>query len=51
MRDFLQERLPTLKLTELSMGTSTDFPAAIMEGATIVRIGQAILGPRDYSED
>ncbi|GAP10900.1 pyridoxal phosphate enzyme, YggS family [Bellilinea caldifistulae] len=51
MRDFLQERLPKLKLTELSMGTSADFPAAIMEGATIVRIGQAILGPRDYSKD
>jgi pyridoxal phosphate enzyme (YggS family) len=32
--------------TELSMGTSSDFSTAIEEGATIVRIGQAIMGPR-----
>ena len=35
-------------LTELSMGTSSDYPAAIEEGATIVRIGTALVGPRDY---
>ncbi len=28
------------------MGTSADFEAAIQEGATLVRVGQAILGPR-----
>ena len=28
------------------MGTSSDFEIAIQEGATMVRIGQAILGPR-----
>ena len=28
------------------MGTSSDFVAAIQEGATYVRVGQAILGPR-----
>ena len=32
----------------LSMGMSSDFEAAILEGATIVRIGTAIYGPRDY---
>ncbi|MBD3688911.1 YggS family pyridoxal phosphate-dependent enzyme [Nanchangia anserum] len=32
---------------ELSMGMSGDFALAIAEGATIVRIGQAILGPRE----
>ena len=32
--------------TELSMGMSSDFEVAIQEGATCVRIGQAILGPR-----
>lgn len=32
----------------LSMGMSGDFEAAIREGATIVRIGTAIYGPRDY---
>jgi pyridoxal phosphate enzyme (YggS family) len=31
----------------LSMGMSDDFPAAVREGATIVRIGTAIFGPRD----
>ncbi len=32
--------------TELSMGMSDDYEAAISEGATIVRIGSAIFGPR-----
>ena len=32
------------------MGTSADFEAAIAEGATIVRIGTAIFGPRDTTE-
>ena len=31
------------------MGMSDDFRAAIMEGATIVRIGTAVFGPRDDS--
>jgi len=37
-----------LGLDTLSMGMSHDFPAAIKEGATIVRIGTAIFGTRDY---
>jgi PLP dependent protein len=44
LRDRLQERFP--KLRELSMGMSGDFEVAIEEGATIVRIGTAIFGPR-----
>lgn len=35
-----------MMLDTLSMGMSDDFPAAIAEGATIVRIGSAIFGPR-----
>lgn len=35
-----------LALDTLSMGTSGDLEAAIAEGATIVRIGTAIFGPR-----
>jgi pyridoxal phosphate enzyme (YggS family) len=31
---------------ELSMGMSADYPAAIAEGATMIRPGQAIFGPR-----
>src|SRR5690606_39627642 len=32
---------------ELSMGMSGDYPAAIAEGATMVRIGTNLFGPRD----
>ncbi len=46
LRDHLSRRLPRLALDELSMGTSADYCAAVEEGATFVRIGQAILGPR-----
>jgi PLP dependent protein len=33
-------------LPELSLGMSDDFPAAIREGATLVRLGTAVFGPR-----
>jgi hypothetical protein len=36
-------------LRELSMGMSHDFPIAIAEGSTCVRIGTAIFGARDYT--
>ena len=36
-----------LALPHLSMGMSGDFEAAVAEGATLVRIGSAIFGPRD----
>ena len=42
----LRELAGTLELTELSMGMSNDFEAAIAEGATIVRVGTALFGPR-----
>lgn len=35
-----------LDWSELSMGMSGDFEAAIEEGATVVRVGQALFGPR-----
>lgn len=37
------------QFTELSMGMSGDFEVAIAEGATLVRVGTAIFGERDYS--
>ena len=37
-------------LTELSMGTSSDYAVAVKEGSTVVRIGTALVGPRDYSK-
>ncbi|MBK7631408.1 MAG: YggS family pyridoxal phosphate-dependent enzyme [Ignavibacteriales bacterium] len=38
-------------LTELSMGMTSDFEIAIEEGATMIRVGSAIFGDRDYSKD
>ncbi len=46
LRDFLAQRFPQALWDELSMGMSADFEVAIEEGATFVRIGTAILGPR-----
>jgi pyridoxal phosphate enzyme (YggS family) len=45
LRDALNAR--GLELDTLSMGMSGDFEAAVAEGATLVRIGTALFGPRD----
>ena len=39
-------RIENVSMDELSMGMSHDFPVAIEEGATLVRLGTAIFGPR-----
>ena len=45
----LDARYPDLRdFTELSIGMSHDWPIAVRHGATIVRIGTAIFGPRKY---
>ncbi len=44
--EFLSRHLPGFKWNELSMGTSLDYEVAVEEGATLVRVGTAILGPR-----
>jgi len=47
LRDQLRASAPTgVALDELSMGMSGDFEIAIEEGATVVRVGQAIFGAR-----
>jgi len=47
LRDLLNARnFPNLQLKELSMGMTHDFTVAIEEGATIVRVGTALFGPR-----
>ena len=47
LRDQLQQTAPAgLDLSQLSMGMSGDFEVAIEEGATVVRVGQAIFGAR-----
>jgi pyridoxal phosphate enzyme (YggS family) len=43
---FMAEKVPQACWQELSMGTSTDFSVAVEEGATLVRVGTAILGSR-----
>jgi pyridoxal phosphate enzyme (YggS family) len=45
LRDTLEARCGW-PLPELSMGMSSDFEVAVEEGATMVRIGTAIFGPR-----
>jgi pyridoxal phosphate enzyme (YggS family) len=44
---YMQLRQQGFALDTLSMGMSDDLEAAVMEGATLVRIGTAIFGPRD----
>ncbi len=46
LRDALAQSLG-VPLPELSMGMTDDYPVAIEEGATMVRIGRAIFGERD----
>lgn len=46
----LQKDYPMFDLSELSMGMSADYEIAIEEGSTMVRVGTAIFGERDYSK-
>lgn len=46
LKDFLEDELPQNNWGELSMGMSHDYVVAVQEGATIVRVGTAIVGPR-----
>ncbi len=49
LRDMYDQlRLDGFDLDTLSMGMSEDMDIAIAEGATIVRVGTAIFGPRRY---
>ncbi len=51
LRDDCRQRFGLKDFTELSMGMSGDYAAAIREGATMVRVGTAIFGERDYSKN
>jgi PLP dependent protein len=44
----LFERLPSACRQTLSMGMSNDFEIAVAEGATLVRVGTALFGDRQY---
>ncbi len=47
LKERFSEEFPGLDLSELSMGMSSDFEVAVEEGATIVRIGTDLFGPRN----
>jgi len=48
LRDRLASLYPQADWRELSMGTSADYTVAVEEGATLVRVGTAIVGARRY---
>jgi len=48
LRDHLAVQFPKADWHELSMGTSADYTVAVEEGATLVRVGTAIVGARNY---
>jgi len=48
LRDRWAQAYPKLDFSVLSMGMSGDFPLAIAEGATRIRVGSALFGARSY---
>lgn len=50
LRDALARAFGQVDWSHLSMGMTDDFEVAIEEGATMVRIGRAIFGPRPHQE-
>ena len=46
MQQRLQSSLDAPKIDQLSMGMTSDYEWAILEGATMIRVGSAIFGPR-----
>lgn len=46
----IEQKLPRVEMDVLSMGMSNDFEIAIEEGATLVRVGTAIFGEREYPD-
>jgi len=50
VRDTLTQIFPEADWHELSMGMTNDFEVAVEEGATMLRLGRAIFGPRGGSK-
>lgn len=46
--DIKEKNIDNVTMNVLSMGMSGDFPVAVQEGATMVRVGTSIFGARDY---
>ena len=51
LQEFLTLQFPQENFSELSMGTSSDYEVAVQEGATLVRVGTAIVGVRQYKTE
>jgi pyridoxal phosphate enzyme (YggS family) len=51
LRDHLAAHFPKTDWRELSMGTSADYKIAVEEGATLVRVGTAIVGERTHKSE
>ena len=51
MWETLKTYFPEGQVSVLSMGMTRDFETAIEEGATMVRVGTAIFGERDYAKE
>jgi pyridoxal phosphate enzyme (YggS family) len=51
LRDRFASAFPLADWHELSMGTSADYTFAVEEGATLVRVGTAIVGARRYKSE
>ena len=51
LRDQMASHYPDVDWSELSMGTSADYTVAVEEGATLVRVGTAIVGARRYKSE
>jgi hypothetical protein len=49
LQGYLASQFAQANFTELSMGTSGDYQTAVQEGATLVRVGTAIVGARQYT--
>ncbi len=49
-QEVIAAKIPNIEMQELSMGMSGDLEIAIEEGATIVRVGTAIFGKRQYPD-
>lgn len=50
LAEWLNGQQDKCRFDQLSMGSSSDFEVAIEEGATIIRLGESIFGPRNYEE-
>jgi hypothetical protein len=51
LQEYLASQFPQVDFTGLSMGTSGDYEVAVQEGATLVRVGTAIVGARKYKSE